>query len=112
MYLLIAAFAERRAELSLAVGTKIRAERGWPIERNLARHLLPRILEFLEGNGLKLIDLGGLGVFAGPAAFTDLRITHSVANALAYGLGIPVINAGGKSWRPGCLRLLRKRQGF
>ena len=91
MYLLIAAFADRRAELGLADGTAVRAERGWPVERDLARFLLPKIQELLAENGLKLADLGGLGVFAGPAAFTDLRIVHAVANALAYGLGIPVV---------------------
>ena len=114
MYLLIAAFADRRAELSLLAATDsvARTKRGWTVKRDLARFLLPRILEFLETNDLKLADLDGLGVFAGPAAFTDLRITHAVANALAYGLGIPVVNAGGRNWRRSCRRLLAEGKDF
>ena len=114
MYLLIAAFAERRAELSLLAATdsSARTKCGWTVKRDLARFLLPRILEFLETNNLKLADLDGLGVFAGPAAFTDLRITHAVANALAYGLGIPVVNAGGRNWRRSCRRLLAEGKDF
>ena len=48
---------------------------------------------------LKGSDLEGLGVLAGPAGFTDLRVIHVVANALAYSLRIPVVNQAGKDWR-------------
>ena len=113
MYLFIAAFADRRAELRLSAdGSASRIKRGWAVKRDLARFLLPRILEFLEKNDLRLADLTGLGVFAGPASFTDLRITHAVANALAYGLSIPVVNAEGRNWRQACFQMLTEGKDY
>ena len=98
--------------LITATDSVAQSKRGWTVKRDLARFLLPRILEFLETNGLQLADLAGLGVFAGPASFTDLRITHAVANALAYGLGIPIVNAGDRNWRQSCRRMLAEGEDY
>ena len=43
-------------------------------------------------------DLQGLVCFEGPGSFTGLRIGLSVANALAYGLSVPIIASGGEDW--------------
>lgn len=52
--------------------------------------LLGAIQEVLEKAGLKFADLEEITVDTGPGSFTGLRVGVSVANALAYSLGIPV----------------------
>lgn len=101
MYLFIAANIERKANLYLIdrKTERVLARKTWEHDRNLSQDLLPNINNLLKLNHLRLEDLKGLGVFAGPAGFTDLRITHTVANALAYGLKIPVVNSAGQTWR-------------
>ncbi len=109
MYLFIEVNSEKKASLFLTDYQKPRllARKTWACERDLSRSLLLAICSFLKQNELKLEDLTGLGVFAGPAGFTDLRISHAVANALAYGLDIPIVNAAARSWRQDCHRKLK-----
>jgi len=38
-------------------------------------------------------------VYKGPGSFTGLRIGISVANALAYGLNVPIVSTTGKDWQ-------------
>jgi tRNA threonylcarbamoyladenosine biosynthesis protein TsaB len=52
--------------------------------------LLPLIEKILKNNKLKYIDLKEVEVSTGPGSFTGLRVGVSVANAIAYSLGIPV----------------------
>ena len=47
---------------------------------------------------VQLLDIEGIVVYKGPGSFTGLRIGLSVANALAYSLGIPIVATSGKSW--------------
>ena len=74
------------------------ASHHWQADRQLADTLLKTILAFLEQNKLELKDLTGIIVFTGRGSFTGLRIGTTVANALAYGLGIPVVSADGEDW--------------
>ena|SRR3990167_8043550 len=52
--------------------------------------LLPMIEKLLKNNNLGFKDLKGIEVETGPGSFTGLRVGVSVANSLAYSLGIPV----------------------
>ena len=52
--------------------------------------LLPLIEKILKENKLDFKDLTAIEVTTGPGSFTGLRVGVSVANALAYSLGIPV----------------------
>ncbi len=52
--------------------------------------LLPLIDRILKIKNLKPQDLKAIEVETGPGSFTGLRVGISVANALAFSLGIPV----------------------
>lgn len=52
--------------------------------------LLGLIQDILNDANLELKDLTEIRVNIGPGSFTGLRVGVSVANALGYGLGIPV----------------------
>jgi len=55
-----------------------------------AEKLLPEIMVFLEKNKVKLTDLEEIIVETEGSSFTSLRIGVATANALAFGLSIPV----------------------
>lgn len=55
-----------------------------------ARELLPAIENLLREAGLATIDLGGIGVAAGPGSFTGVRIGLATAKGLGFSLDIPV----------------------
>lgn len=80
-----------------AVGA-VTATREWESARQLADELLGTLTEFLTQNGTDLTGLTGIIIFSGPGSFTSLRIGHTVVNALAAHLGIPVAGAGGEQW--------------
>lgn len=75
-----------------------RAAVTWHADRALARQLLMRIDEFLRANNTDVHALTGIVVFRGPGSFTGLRIGITVANTLAYTLGIPVVGAEEEDW--------------
>jgi tRNA threonylcarbamoyladenosine biosynthesis protein TsaB len=70
----------------------------WQAHRELSQTLHQKILELLQGQDKKLGDIGGIVAFKGPGSFTGLRIGLTVANALAYGQGIPAVSASGEDW--------------
>lgn len=74
------------------------AEHAWLADRQLSQNLLATLVRFLDKNGVKPEQLGGLAVFEGPGSFTGLRIGITVANTLAYSLSIPVVATTGKNW--------------
>jgi hypothetical protein len=65
----------------------------WESGRQLADQLLERLTRLLADRHVNLRDLTGIVIFSGPGSFTSLRIGHTVANALADSLGIPVVGA-------------------
>lgn len=64
------------------------------IEKKLTNHrdqiILPLILEILKKNNLTIADLTEIEVATGPGSYTGLRVGVAIANALSYGLQIPV----------------------
>lgn len=86
------------SEIGLFDGESKIAYQSWQAHRRLAETILKKINQLLDENNLALEDLDGFVVFEGPGSFTGLRIGISVANALAYGLGKPVVASGGEDW--------------
>jgi len=63
----------------------------WVSHRNQSKELLPNIDKLLKQEKVKLTELKLVVVNLGPGSFTGLRVGISTANALGYGLNIPVI---------------------
>lgn len=63
----------------------------WEAHRRLAETIHTKINEQLRARQMTLKDLDGIIVYQGPGSFTGLRIGISVANSLAYGLGVPIV---------------------
>jgi tRNA threonylcarbamoyladenosine biosynthesis protein TsaB len=80
----------------------------WQADRQLSKTIHQRILAILEEQKYSLADLKGIAIFKGPGSFTGLRIGISVANALAYGLDIPIVAAKGDVWISEAVQLLIK----
>lgn len=66
------------------------AEKKWLGYRELSATLTHEYSDILKNVGISQKELAGICVFAGPGSFTGLRIGISFANALAFGLGIPI----------------------
>ena len=79
------------AEIGLYQDSQQVAYEVWEAHRQLAETLHMRIKVLLEDRKMSLNDIEGIVVFKGPGSFTGLRIGLSVANALAYGLGVPIV---------------------
>lgn len=95
------------AEISLWKGETKVTELSWEAHRQLADTVHSKLEEVLEGQRTSWSDIGGLVVYKGPGSFTGLRIGLSVANALAYGLRVPIIAQSGEDWcHIGIVRIL------
>lgn len=70
----------------------------WVADRQLGHDLLVRIQNFVHSSGVKTEELGGIVVYSGSGSFTGLRISTTVANAMAYSLGIKVAVSSGVDW--------------
>lgn len=84
------------AEIGLFDGDKQLHYEIWQAHRALAETIHKKLDEVLKGQGRVLSDIGGIVCYQGPGSFTGLRIGLSVANALAYGLSVPVIGIEGE----------------
>jgi tRNA threonylcarbamoyladenosine biosynthesis protein TsaB len=84
-----------------------KAHDSWASGRDLSEHLLPRLTDFLTRNGEDLSRLAGIVIYSGPGSFTSLRIGHSVVNALADSLSIPVTGAQDPDWQKHALKALK-----
>ncbi|MGH7234241.1 MAG: hypothetical protein ACREF7_02240, partial [Candidatus Saccharimonadales bacterium] len=49
----------------------------------------------------------GICVYSGPGGFTSLRIGHAVANAMSYGLKLPIVESKGSDWQTAGIKMLR-----
>lgn len=79
----------------------------WDSGRSLADELLGHIVGVLAEAKLALAEVSGIVLMGGPGSFTSLRIGHTVANALADSLGVPVVNAVGSGWQQEGLAALK-----
>lgn len=87
-----------KAEIGIYDGDKELVYDTWQAHRQLAETIHTRIQQALKEANLKLRDIRGFVVYEGPGSFTGLRIGMSVANALAYGLGVPIVAESGEDW--------------
>ncbi len=87
------------AELGLYDGDKQLAYEAWQAHRELSATIHKKLEATLQAQSKKLEDVQGIVCFNGPGSFTGLRIGLTVGNALAYGLGVPIVGAMGDDWR-------------
>ena len=82
----------------------------WEAHRQLADTIHLKMLQLLEQNSKKWEDIQGVAIFKGPGSFTGLRIGMSVANALAFSLKVPIIDALGENWRQIAIKRLLNQE--
>lgn len=87
-----------QAELYLRSTSEVLARQTWTAHKQLAETLHTEIAKILQFQEVKLDDLTGLVLYAGPGSFTGLRIGASVANAIAHSFAIPIVAATGEAW--------------
>jgi tRNA threonylcarbamoyladenosine biosynthesis protein TsaB len=99
------------AEIGLFDGHNKLEYETWHAHRELSVTLHKKIEELLARQDKSLGDVQGIVGFAGPGSFTGLRIGLTVANALAYGLQIPIVASKDEQWiEKGVARLLAGEQ--
>jgi tRNA threonylcarbamoyladenosine biosynthesis protein TsaB len=86
------------SEIGLYEDKKQLAYETWEAHRQLAETVHIKIEELLKKSNKDLDGLDGIVCFKGPGSFTGLRIGLSVANTLAYSLGIPIVGSENPDW--------------
>jgi len=86
------------AEIGLFEDQEKIAYEVWEAHRELSVTLHQKVEDLLKAAGKELKDLDGIIGFAGPGSFTGLRIGLTVANALSYGLDIPIVASKDEDW--------------
>lgn len=105
MLLLAVRTDKPQAELALYDNQQLLSQVRWEAHRQLAETIHQRIRQLLADRPADALQ--GIVVYQGPGSFTGLRIGLSVANAMAYGLQIPIVASQGKGWQAtGVKRLL------
>lgn len=89
-YLLYLDTSESEANLAVYMNNEKIADVRWEAGRELSKTLSKKYTEILKKSKISQNEIAGICVFSGPGSFTGLRIGISFANALAYGLSIPI----------------------
>lgn len=92
------------AELYLYDGHDLKTKDIWEAGNKLSLQLNEHIEKLIQKDYTKI---DGIVVFQGPGSFTGLRIGMTVANTLAYSLGVPIVGAMGEDWVKDGLRSLK-----
>jgi len=98
------------AEVGLFEGTQELAYEKWLAHRQLAETIHSKIEDLLTQQQKSWSDIEALACYKGPGSFTGLRIGLTVGNALASGLGVPVVSQNGKDWISKALKRLQKNE--
>jgi tRNA threonylcarbamoyladenosine biosynthesis protein TsaB len=80
----------------------------WHAHRELAETMHTKLRELLVSNRKSIDDITAIVCYQGPGSFTGLRIGMSVANALAYGLSVPIVATTGEDWATRGIERLRQ----
>ncbi len=108
MLILMIRSDQQMAELYLNQDRECLVKHVWEANHQLAESINKEIRQLLKKTKLTLSQLQAIGVYSGPGSFTSLRIGHSVANALAYGLQLPIVEAGGEDWQASIVAMLEE----
>lgn len=86
------------AEVGLFDGQKELAYEKWQAHKEMAQTIHTKIATILQKVHKDWQDIEGMVCFKGPGSFTGLRIGLTVGNALAFGLGTPIVSQTGDNW--------------
>ena len=86
------------AEVGLFDGRRPLEYEVWHAHRTLSATLHAKIEALLAHRNLDYQDVEGIVCYEGPGSFTGLRIGITTGNALAYGLGLPIVASSGEDW--------------
>ena len=81
----------RTLSLALAKNDQVVTYRNEALNRRMADAMMPRVVRFLEKNGLNLKKIDAYIVGLGPGSFTGLRVGLAAVKGMAFGLDTPVI---------------------
>lgn len=106
MFILTIRTDKPEAEIGLYQDETQLAYETWQAHRELSDTLHKKIKALLESQKKDFPGIEGIVVFKGPGSFTGLRIGITVADALAYGLNVPIVAATDDWIESGIKRLL------
>lgn len=96
------------AELGIYKDGEVVVYERWSAHRELAETIHDKLDDLLNKSSKSKKEVQGIVVYKGPGSFTGLRIGLSVANALTYGLAIPIVSATDSDWIKQGIELLQK----
>jgi tRNA threonylcarbamoyladenosine biosynthesis protein TsaB len=100
-----------QAEIGLYEDSQQLTYHKWEAHRQLSETIHKEIKAALDQNHKSWTDIEGFVVYKGPGSFTGLRIGVAVANALAYGLKVPIAAAMGEAWIKQGIKILLQGDG-
>jgi tRNA threonylcarbamoyladenosine biosynthesis protein TsaB len=89
MNLLAIDTSTERASLALLANARVHTKEHTNIRQHAA-HILPMIDDLINTAGISISDLDGVVFGCGPGSFTGLRVSCSVAKAIAYAHDLPL----------------------